>query len=309
MIFDTIIIGGGPAGLSAAIYGARKNLKVVLLAKVIGGNAASAGEIDNYPGFTVLTGAQLAMKFREDLEKFKEDGIEVKEGVEVTGLSGSFPEFQVKTSDSQLYSGKTIIIASGRVPKLLGIPGEKEFLGRGVAVCATCDAPLYKGKDAVVIGGGNSALNSALSLSKMAKSVIVADIEPEFRGDPAMVDKLKTSSNVKILHQTQSLEVLGDNVVTGLKIKDIPSGSEQVLPVQGVFIEVGYTPSAGFDQLTKKDGQGRIIVNESGETSVKGIWAAGDVNNLWGEQIIISAGEGAKAALAVNEFLTKHEVV
>ena len=305
MIFDTIIIGGGPAGLSAAIYAVRKNLKTLLVTKIIGGNAALSVEIENYLGFTLITGAQLAEKFKEEIEKWSGEKLTVKEGVEVIGLSGQFPDFVIKTTEGEELKGKTVIIASGRIPKMLGIPGEKEFLGKGVAICATCDAPLYKGKDVVVVGGGNTALNSAISLSKVASSVAVINVSDDFTGDGVMADKLKGSANVKILHNTQALEILGDSVVTGLKIKNGQNNSEQVLSVQGIFIDIGYIPSAGFDKLAKKDQQGQIIVNESEETSVPGIWAAGDVNNLWGEQIIIAAGEGAKAALSVNEFLTK----
>lgn len=305
MIFDTIIIGGGPAGLSAAIYAVRKNLKTLLVTKIIGGNAAYAGEVENYLGFTLITGAQLAEKFREEIERFNGEKLIVKEGMEVVDLSGQFPDFVIKTTEGEEIEGKTVIIASGRIPKMLGIPGEKEFLGKGVAICATCDAPLYKSKDVAVVGGGNSALNSAISLSKVANSVTVVDINENFVGDAAMADKLKTSPNVRILHNTETLEITGDNVVRELKVKNKENRSEQVLSVQGIFIEVGYIPSAIFDRMTEKDGQGQIIVRESGETSVKGIWAAGDVNSLWGEQIIIAAGEGAKAALSVNEFLTK----
>lgn len=305
MIFDTIIIGGGPAGLSAAIYAVRKNLKTLLVTKIIGGNAAYAGEVENYLGFTLITGAQLAEKFREEIERFNGEKLIVKEGIEVVDLSGQFPDFVIKTTEGEEIEGKTVIIASGRIPKMLGIPGEKEFLGKGVAICATCDAPLYKSKDVAVVGGGNSALNSAISLSKVANSVTVVDINENFVGDAAMADKLKTSPNVRILHNTETLEITGDNVVRELKVKNKENRSEQVLSVQGIFIEVGYIPSAIFDKMTEKDGQGQIIVRESGETSVKGIWAAGDVNSLWGEQIIIAAGEGAKVALSVNEFLTK----
>src|SRR3990167_10356819 len=154
-IFDTIIIGGGPAGITAAIYAVRKNLKVLLITKDIGGQAALSGDIENYPGFSLITGADLAKKFREDVFNFENNGLWIKEGVEVTDLSGSDPDFIVKTTEDE-YHSKTIIIASGRIPKMLGVPGEKELLGKGVATCATCDGPFYKEKDVAIVGGGNS---------------------------------------------------------------------------------------------------------------------------------------------------------
>ena len=304
-IFDTIIIGAGPAGITAAIYAVRKNLKVLVLTKDIGGQGALSGDIENYPGFTMITGADLAKKFREELMTFENQGLWLKEGVEVTDLGGSDPDFIVSTSEGQKYHGKTVIITSGRNPKMLGIKGEKELFGKGVATCATCDAPFYKDKDVAVVGGGNSALDAAFSLIKVARSVTIINISDNLKGDEILLKNVTSSPKVKVLNNHQALEILGDQAVGGIKVKDTKIGKEEVLTVSGVFVEIGWTPSAAFDKLTNKNDQGEIEVDEYGATSVPGIYAAGDVNNIWGEQIVIAAGEGAKTALRVAEHLSK----
>lgn len=304
-IFDTIIIGAGPAGITAAIYAVRKNLKVLVLTKDIGGQAALSGDIENYPGFTMVSGADIAKKFREELVVFEDKGLWLKEGVEVIGLVGADPNFEVKTSDEKEYHSKTVVIASGRIPKMLGIPGEKEFLGKGVATCATCDAPFYKDKDVAVVGGGNSALDAAFSLIKVARSVTVINITDALRGDEILLKNVTSSSIVKVLNNHEALEILGDQAVGGIKIKDKNTGEEKVLPVSGVFIEIGWTPSTAFDKLTNKNDSGEIEVDEYGATSVPGIYACGDVNDQWGEQIVIAAGEGSKTALRVAEHISK----
>ncbi|TSC86296.1 MAG: Glutaredoxin [Microgenomates group bacterium Gr01-1014_7] len=304
-IFDTIIIGSGPAGITAAIYAVRKNLKVLILSKDIGGQAALSGDIENYPGFSLITGADLAKKFKEELAFFEGEGLWLKEGVEVTDLSGADPKFVVKTADGVEYLGKTVIIASGRIPKMLGIQGEKELLGKGVAICATCDAPFYKDKDVAVVGGGNSALDAAFSLLKVARSVTIINNTDTLRGDEILLKNVTQSPKVKILNNHEALEILGDQAVGGIKIKDKQSGEEQVLPVSGVFIEIGWTPSTYFDKLTNKNEKGEIEVDTYGATSVPGIYAAGDVNDQWGEQIVIAAGEGSKTALRVAEHISK----
>jgi len=303
-IFDTIIIGGGVAGIAAAIYAVRKNLKVLMLTKNIGGQAALSGDVENYPGFTMITGADLAKKFKEELINFENHGLWVKEGVEVVDLAGADPDFSVKTSDGQIYHGKTVIIASGRNPKLLNIPGEKEFFGKGVATCTTCDAPFYKDKDVAVVGGGNSALDAAFSLIKVARSVTIINNTDSLRGDEILLKNVTTSPKVKILNNHEALEILGDQAVGGIKVRD-QAGQEQIIPVSGVFIEIGWTPSTSFDKLTDKNDIGEIEVDEYGATSVPGIYACGDVNDIWGEQIVIAAGEGAKTGLRVAEHLSK----
>lgn len=304
-IFDTIIIGAGASGITAAIYAVRKNLKVLMLTKNIGGQAALSGDVENYPGFTMITGAELARRFREELMNFENQGLWVKEGVEVVDLSGADPDFMVKTSDGGAYHGKTVIIASGRIPKMLNIPGEKEFYGKGVATCTACDAPFYKDKDVAIVGGGNSALDAAYTLEKVARSVTIINITEALRGDEILLKKVNTSPKVKILNDHEALEILGDQVVGGIKIKDRKSQLEQILPVSGVFVEIGWSPSTLFDKLTDKNERGEIEVDEYGATSVPGIYACGDVNNIWGEQIVIAAGEGAKTALRVAEHLSK----
>ncbi len=304
-IFDTIIIGAGPAGITAAIYAVRKNLSVCVLSKEVGGQAALSGDIENYPGFSLITGADLAKKFREELATFEGKGLWLIEGVEVIDLSGADPNFNVKTSDNKEYHSKTVIIASGRIPKMLGIPGEKELLGKGVATCATCDAPFYKDKDVAIVGGGNSALDAAFSLLKVARSVTIINITEALRGDEILLKNVTTSSKVKVLNSHETLEILGDGAVGGIKIKDKVTGEEQVLTVSGVFIEIGWSPSSNFDKLTNKNKVGEIEVDEYGATSVPGIYACGDVNDLWGEQIVIAAGEGSKTALRVAEHISK----
>lgn len=304
-IFDTIIIGGGPAGISASIYAVRKNLKVLMLTKNIGGQAVLSGDIENYPGFTIITGADLSRKFREELMFFENQGLWVKEGVEVVDLSGADPDFIVKISDGNFYHGKTVIIASGRIPKMLNIPGEKELFGRGVATCSACDVPFYKDKDVAVVGGGNSALDAAFSLIKVARSVVVINNTENLRGDEILLKNVTSSSKVKILNNHEALEILGDQAVGGIKIKDLETSKEQIITVSGVFIEIGWTPSTSFDKLTNKNEREEIEVDVYGATSIPGIYAAGDVNDIWGEQIVIAAGEGAKTALKVAEHISK----
>ena len=304
-IFDTIIIGAGAAGITAAIYTVRKNLKVLVLSKNIGGQAALSGDIENYPGFTMINGADLAKKFKEDLLNFENKGLWIKEGVEVVDLSGADPDFTVKTSDGSEHHGKTVIIASGRIPKMLNIPGEKELMGKGVAACATCDAPFYEDKDVAVVGGGNSALDAAFSLMKVARSVTIINITDSLRGDEILLKNVTSSPKVKVLNNHEALQILGESAVGGIKVKDKTTGKEQVMPVSGVFIEIGWIPSTGFDKLTDKNDSGEIEVDVYGATSVPGIYAAGDVNDQWGEQIVIAAGEGSKTALRVAEHISK----
>lgn len=304
-IFDTIVIGGGAAGITAAIYTVRKNLKVLMLTKNIGGQAALSGDVENYPGFTMITGADLAKKFKAELLAFDSKGLWVKEGVEVTALYGADPSFTITTSDGRKYLGKTVIIATGRIPKMLGIPGEKELLGKGVATCATCDAPFYKDKDVAVVGGGNSALDAAFALQKIARSVTVINITDSLRGDAILMKNVTTSSKVKVLNNHEALEILGEASVGGIKIRNKSTKEEQILPVSGVFIEIGWTPSALFDKVTDKNDKGEIEVDQYGATSIPGIYACGDVNDQPGEQIVIAAGEGAKTGLRVSEHLSR----
>ena len=302
-MYDVIIIGGGPAGMTAAIYTSRKKLKTLLLTKQLGGQMVWSADVENYAGFSLITGAELTLKFAEHLKSIKED-LEIKEGVEVKHIDKNIKSFQVDDSTGQTYYARALIIASGKNPRHLGIPGEDKFFGHGVAVCATCDAPLYKNKDVVVIGGGNSAMDAILSLSKLARRIYSVNLKSELVGDNVLRDKIHALPMVKFFNSTKTVEILGGTHVTGLRVE--PAGKdEQVVPVDGVFVEIGYEPSHSFDSLTDKNDKGEIKVNQNLQTNVPGIFAAGDINDAWGEQIVIAAGEGAKAAMAVSDYLNK----
>lgn len=302
IMYDCIIIGAGPAGMTAAIYTARRKLKTLVLAKSVGGQMVWSADVENYTGFTMISGADLTLRFQEHMAALKED-LEVKLDVEVVKLEKNITSFAVEDSKGNVYYAKSIIIASGKMPRLLGVPGEKELFGKGVAVCATCDGPLYKGKDVVVVGGGNSAMDAICSLAKVARQVYVINLADDLTGEAIVKEKIMSCANAKVFNQSKLTSILGDTSVTGVKFQRLGQ-PEQELAVNGVFIEIGYEPSVGFADLVEKNERNEIKVDKDSQTSVPGIFAAGDINDAWGEQIIIAAGEGAKSALAVANYLT-----
>lgn len=303
-MYDVAVIGGGPAGLTAAIYATRKQLKVLIITKDIGGQAAISGDIENYLGYAMITGPELTTKFRHHIEEFKEQLILI-EGQTVAKLEQTNPfVFKLTDSAGKAHEARTVIIASGRIPRWLGIPGEQEHIGRGVSTCATCDAPLFRGKSVAVIGGGNSAMDAAQALAKVATTVYILNVNPELRGDEILKQTLENASNVTHLTEVKTLEIRGGQFVESL-VYASRSGEQKALPVQGVFIEVGQVPAVQFDTLTAKDQWGAVKVDSNYKTSVEGIWAAGDVNDKGKEQIIIAAGEGAEAALDAAEVLSR----
>lgn len=289
--------------MTAGIYTARKKLKTLIVSKDVGGQMAWSSDIENYSGFSAIDGAGLTKKFRDHVASLSEN-IEFKEGVEITSLEKNITSFEVTDTTGTHYYSKAVILASGKVPKRLGIPGEDTYFGHGVSVCATCDAPLYRGKEVAVIGGGNSAMDALLALSKVAKRIYAINLSDSFVGDEVLKSKISGNPAISFLYNTKTLSIEGQQVVTGLRVLK-NDNTEAVLPVQGVFIEAGYVPSNEYDRITEKNELGEIKVNHNLQTSVPGIFAAGDVNDAWGDQIIIAAGEGSKAALAAADYLNK----
>jgi len=298
-IYDLIIIGAGPAGIAASIYAARKKFDFLVLAKDIGGQISWSGDIENYVGYQFITGIELTRKFQEHIDQY---GVEVKENEEMTGIESTGGLIQVYTTKGT-YKARTAIIGSGKRSMELGVPGEKEFRNRGLAYCATCDGPLFAGKDVVVVGGGNSAIEAALQLIKIAKKIYIVNNIPELGGDEIIREKVVASSNVTVMNNTIVKAVLGDKLVDAVSIER--EGKEERLPVQGVFVEIGLIPNSEFKSDLAKNEHGEIKVNCFNETNVPGIFAAGDVTDVPEKQIIIAAGEGAKAALSVFKFLAK----
>lgn len=305
-MLDLIIIGGGPAGMTAGVYAARKKLKTLMLTKDIGGQAAWSSDVENYPGFTMIKGVELAEKFEHHLEQFS-DVLElrlVNSGVNNIEKVANY--FVVTTADKKTTHARAVIIAGGKLPRPLGVPGEKEFLNKGVTYCAWCDGPLFAGKDVVIVGGGNSALDAALNIEKGVKSIIMINITKELTGDAAMIDKIKTAPHVRVLNNTEVSEIVGDTFVTGIKISEIGKKETHLLETNGVFIEAGSLPATdylkGFIKLNRG---GEIIINSENMTSVEGIYAAGDITDIPEKQIVVAAGEGAKAAICAAKYIAR----
>lgn len=306
--YDLIIIGAGPAGMTAGVYAARKKLKTLIISKDIGGQASWSSDIENYLGFSMITGPELAKKFEQHLEEFKDD-VELRVVISgISKISKKGHDFIVSTGDGKQEHASSVIIAGGKLPRELGVTGEKEFLNKGVAYCAWCDGPLFKGKDVAIIGGGNSALDAALNVSKLVNQIYIINITPELNGDPVMIDKVKQLHKIRILNGTEVVAIEGDKVVRSIRIKTRDGGLQKDLPVSGVFIEVGSIPATdylkGFVKLNKN---GEIIIDEHNMTSVEGLFAAGDITQVLEKQIITAAGEGAKAAIQASQYLAKKE--
>jgi len=307
-LYDLIIIGAGPAGMTAGVYAARKKLKTLIISKDIGGQATWSSDIENYLGFSMITGPELVKKFEEHLDEFKED-VELR--VVISGISKISKKgsgFIVTTGDGKHEQAKAIIIAGGKVPRELGVDGEKEFLNKGVTYCAWCDGPLFKGKDVAIIGGGNSALDAALNVSKLVNQIYIVNITPELTGDAVMIDKVKQMHKIRILNNTEVVAIEGNRVVQNIRIKSRDGGLQKDLPVSGVFIEVGSVPATDYLKgHVKLNENGEILVDEHNMTSSKGIFAAGDITQVLEKQIITAAGEGAKAAIQAAQYLAKKE--
>lgn len=303
---DCIIIGGGPAGMTAGVYMARKKLKTLILTRDIGGQTAWSSDIENYLGFSMIKGVDLVEKFEHHLEKYS-DVLELRlVNSGVTKIEKHEKHFTVITGDNKSTNTKTVIIAGGKVPKPLGVKGEKEYLNRGVTYCAWCDGPLFADKDVAIIGGGNSALDAALNISKIVKSIVIVNITKELTGDAVMVEKVKTATNIRIVNNTEVAEITGDKFVSAISIREVGKKQAHSLDVAGVFIEAGSLPATDYLKgLVKLNRGGEIIINSENMTSVEGLFAAGDITDIPEKQIIVAAGEGAKAAICASKYITR----
>ncbi len=297
-LYDVIIVGAGPAGLSAALYCARRGLSAVVLSQDIGGQAATTASIENYPGIDFTDGLELMMTFKAQAEKY---GAKVLLE-EVTALAKTSDGFQVTSAKGQ-YTSTALILAQGLTHKHLNIPGEEKFNGHGVSYCATCDAPLFKGKNVVVVGGGNSAMDAALLLAKFCPQVTIITHNPEFRGERVLIDRMNEATNIAQMVNTATKEILGDTTLSGVVVER--DGQEKTIPANGVFVEIGYTINPKLMLgLAALDERNQVVVNPyTNGTDIPGLFAAGDVTTIKQKQIVISAGEGARAALSVDAYL------
>ena len=305
-LYDVIVIGAGPAAVSAAIYSARKGLNVAMIGVKIGGQVLDTNEIENIIGTKSTTGA----KFAESLEAhLKDNEVSFKEGHVVKEIKEDGKDKVLVTDDGKSYKTKTIILATGAKPRALNIPGEAEYVGKGVHYCSTCDGPFYKGLNVAVVGGGNSGVEAALDMSGIANHVTLIEFMPELKADKVLQDKLTERDNIDVILNTATTSVQGSEFVESINYKNRDENEEKTLKVDGMFVEVGLAPSSellkGIAELNRA---GEVVINpENNSTSVKGIFAAGDVTNIKQKQIIIAMGEGAKAALgAFNYLITEY---
>jgi thioredoxin reductase (NADPH) len=300
--YDVVIIGGGPAGLSAGIYTSRDRLGSLLIERgAVGGQIVNAERVENYPGFPEgISGFDLTRLMHQQAMKF---GMETVTA-EVTGiLRTGEPKKTIKTSSGDFVT-KAVIIAGGSERQKLGVPGEAEFTGRGVSYCATCDAVFFREKPVAVIGGGNAAITEALHLSKFASRIIVIHRRHQLRASPILHEKVFADPRIEFLWDTVVEEIAGDSFVNRIRVRQINTGQESVLDVSGVFVSVGFKPNTDYlkDILTL-DAAGAIVTNDRMETGVPGVFAAGDIRSNSIRQVISAAGDGAIAAVSAGKYI------
>jgi NADH-dependent peroxiredoxin subunit F len=304
-MFDVLIIGGGPAGMAAAVYLARQKMSVLILTGTVGGAALWSSDVENYLGFHLLNGEALVSQFKKHLDDYKKH-IEWKEGEEVQRLTRKEGGFVARTAQG-FYEGKTVLVATGTRHRTLGVPGEKELYGHGVTYCAACDAPLFAKKTVYVIGGGNSAMDAALFTEKYAAKVHLVTINAELKGDSIMINKVAKSKKIKLHTSTKTSRIIGRSQVTSIGLMG-PDKEEKLEQADGVFVEIGLEPVADFIDFVEKDHYGQIVVDKYNATNVEGIWAAGDVTDVTEKQIAVAVGEGSKAGLSIVHYFQTHEV-
>jgi alkyl hydroperoxide reductase subunit F len=299
-IYDVLIVGAGPAGLTAGVYCARKMLNTVIISENIGGQALESWAIENYMGYRMISGEDLMKKFEEQIRTLAIH-------LELDRVVSIFKEndiFIIRTISEKTLKAKSLILAQGNRPKKLGIANEEQYLGRGLSICSTCDGPLYKEKRVAVVGGGNSALQTAVEMSEIAQSVHLI-VRNRIRADAVYLKMLESRENIQVLVNTQITALHGDKFLSAITIRN-ENGEERNLDLDGIFIEIGWLPNTdildGFVSLNEKK---EISIDINCHTSVEGVFAAGDVSAVKSKQIIIAAGDGAKAALEAHEYLLK----
>lgn len=300
-LFDVLIIGGGPAGLTAAVYASRKNLRTALITDELGGQPMWTSGVENYMGFQYITGPELMSKFEEQIKKYP---IEVISGEKVARLENGEGVARALTRSGKAYRGRTVIVASGKRSRQLNIPGESEYAGRGVSYCATCDGPVFKGQPVLVAGGGNSAMQAALELAEICPSVQLVSLT-KLTGDEILSSKVEADGRISKHLHWQLVEIKGNSKeVQSVIIASVNGGERRELVVSGVFIEAGLYPNSSFAvDLLQLNSNGEIVVDCEGRTGVKRVFAAGDVTQVRDKQIVVAAGEGAKAALSAHDYL------
>ena len=297
--FDVAVIGGGPAGASAAIYSARKGLKTTLIAERIGGQVQETKGIENLISVIYTEGPKLSASFEEHLRAYP---IRLLEHRRVQSI-GSDKVREITLSSGETLTCDVLIVATGAKWRELGVPGEKEYLGRGVAFCPHCDGPFYKDRKVAVIGGGNSGVEAAIDLAGIASDVVLLEFGPELKADSVLIDKLKSLSNANVVTNAKTTQIVGNgSKVTGLHYEDRVTGAHKIIELDGVFVQIGLLPnSAPVKGLVDINQFGEIVIDAKGRTSAKGIYAAGDVTTVPFKQIVIAMGEGAKVALTAFE--------
>lgn len=299
-VFDVLIVGGGPAGLTAAVYCGRKMLKTLVVSESIGGQALESWAIENYMGYRMISGEDLMNRFYEQVTS-----LDIRFELDrVTSLEREDNLFVAGTVSANTIRAKTVILAQGNSPKKLGVTDEEKYMGRGLSICSTCDGPLYKGKMVAIVGGGNSALQTAIEMSEIAKSVSLI-VRSSIRADQVYVERIREKSNITVHTKTRITALHGDKFITGATI-ETEGGAKQDLILDGIFIEIGWVPNTsmveGFVRLNQKK---EVEIDLDCHTSVPGLFAAGDVTSVRSKQIIIAAGEGAKTALEAHAYLMR----
>jgi alkyl hydroperoxide reductase subunit F len=301
-MYEIIIVGGGPAGMAAAVYAARKRLNTLLITGDIGGQVNWTAGVENYLGYQFIEGYELISKFQQQVDQFP---IEQKIGLKVKQVKKIDGGFEIIAESGEIFQSKVVLLATGKRPRRLNVEGEMELTGRGVTYCATCDGPVFNGQRVAVIGGGNSAIEAALDMVKIAEYVDMVSVAP-LTGDPIMIEKLTAAKNLTIFTEFQTEKIFGQGLAKGIVIRDLKTGISQPLDVTGVFVEIGLVPNSDLvKDLVKLNENGEVPVNCSCETEIPGLYAAGDVTTVPEKQIVIAAGEGAKASLQAHRYLQR----
>jgi len=301
-VYDVLILGGGPAALTTAVYCMRKGVRTGLLTENIGGQVRDTSTVENYMGYKYIEGTELVHKFHEQVQQFEIGYQEENPALRIE--QGQLKK--VTAQDGQLFRAKTVIVATGKKPRWLNVPGEKEFVGRGVTICATCDAPLYKDKKVVVVGGGNSGVEAVIDLAKIAKKVTLIQFLDKLTADQILIDKLVQFDNISILYKHEVKAIIGSDNLETILVLDRKTDREHRIDTQGVFVEIGWLPNSDLVKgVLKLNNWNEIIIDCACRTNQPGIFAAGDVTSVPYKQIITAAGDGAKAALSACEYVLK----